>query len=217
MLFPLFHTVLRLWYLKQYVSCPFLNWILNIQTHSFHCPSCSLYFSIFFYIIPCHRYSQNVFSVLCGPFISPHILSLKRGTWLVLLKSLISLVRSRVGSQCIVRRGHGWDILFCSVKAWRCRVQSRRKKFTPSLPIFLSLFNKFGPVNNWYRDYSGSRSSHLSVSLLPSFYFFFHLIEIRRIGVFPRRKAVLSSFSCSPLQSSKVFWHVGLRCRHWGK
>lgn len=32
------------------------------------------------------------------------------------------------------------------------------------------------------RDYCGSRSSHLSVTLLPPFYFGFHVIEVKRTG-----------------------------------
>lgn len=38
MLFLVLHTVSGLWYLKQYVSCLFLNWILSIEIHAFHCP-----------------------------------------------------------------------------------------------------------------------------------------------------------------------------------
>lgn len=59
---------------NTYVSCPFLNCILNIQTHFFHCSSHPLNFPIFFCITLCHSYIQDIFSLLCGSFIALHIM-----------------------------------------------------------------------------------------------------------------------------------------------
>lgn len=129
MLSLVFHTILRLWYLKQYVFYLFLNWILNIKIHPFHSP-CSLKFPIFLYIIPYQSYISNMFSLSWGSFIPTHIRSLKTGTLLlaVISKSLIGLVHQRVGSQGVVQRAHGQDIVCCPVRAWVQSVQSTRKE-----------------------------------------------------------------------------------------
>ena len=79
------------------------------------------------------------------------------------------------------------------------------------LPSFL-LFNTFGLTDNWYRDYSGNRSSHPFLCLF-SFIFLivFHIIEVRRAGFVPRWKEVLLLFSCCSLQSPRVFLTFGIR------